>query len=89
MYFNVVQGRFQPFLELFTSSCKILRCNLKFALYSNSPSISVSYDNFLTAQTHFSIVAIVFQRIIYGSAPPATSVAEEDELEEALALADS
>lgn len=36
---------------------------------------------------HFRL-AIVIQRVIYGNAPPATALlADEDDLEEALALA--
>lgn len=76
--------------EPFTSSCKILRCSLESALYFSSRLTLVSCVNFLTLNfSHFSIIAIIFQRIMYGNAPPATSVMEEDELEQALALADS
>jgi solute carrier family 66, member 2 len=34
------------------------------------------------------LAAIIVQRLIYGNAPPATALAEEDELEQALALAE-
>jgi hypothetical protein len=34
------------------------------------------------------LAAIILQRLYYGNAPPSTALAEEDELEQALALAE-
>jgi len=39
-------------------------------------------------QTYFSCIAIVVQRLIYGNAPPPAFEEEDDDLEQALALAE-
>ena len=38
--------------------------------------------------TDLRLAAIVLQRLYYGNAPPSTALAEEDELEQALVLAE-
>jgi hypothetical protein len=76
------------FVGLSIFSFNILPCNSKSALFSSCLLTLVSLPCLVVFTLLYECFpAIVAQRMIYGNAPPATTLPrDDDELEEALAL---
>ncbi len=60
----------------------------RFAQFSNSLWTLVGGEYHRGCMLTIRLAAIILQRLYYGNAPPSTALAEEDDLEQALALAE-
>lgn len=76
-------------IGLFTFSCKGHHCSSKSARFSSCLLISVRILVYWAfSMLTDTVTAILVQRIFYGTAPPAAVLIDDDDLEQALALAE-